>query len=174
MQPFRPSLPPPEGFFDNRRQDAKARNALQEFNRSLAEEERATHQKQLEELEAQYEAGQQAAAAWTRMREMGELRDMAAAQERLEAIRVRLEAHRAARSGGGAAPTPAADAAPASSDDSDDDAEAALTIFNWRQKVSRGGRTATPAPQVPSLSGAVGNALNEGDEGAGSGDEGTV
>eukprot|EP00668_Euglena_longa_P033274 GGOE01042816.1.p1 GENE.GGOE01042816.1~~GGOE01042816.1.p1 ORF type:complete len:302 (-),score=76.56 GGOE01042816.1:127-1032(-) len=157
----------PEGFFDNRLQDAKARNVLQEYNQKLAEDERTAQQKKVEEVEAQYEAGQRAAASWTMVRELDELQGMAAAQERLEAIRVRLETHRTSRNSGSTA-VPVQGTHTTSSDDSEDDVDTVLAMYDWRQKVSRKQGIAAPFSTHPPTT-AVGN--SQGGEGADSGDD---
>jgi len=101
-RPPKPGAAVPEGFFDDQKQDAKARNAMQEYQTRMRDEMAALQLKISEELEAQYEEHQQASATLTMVREMGELQDMAAAHER----QLRCPPPRSSRRRGAAAPPP--------------------------------------------------------------------
>lgn len=170
-RPPKPGAAVPEGFFDDQKQDAKARNAMQEYQTRMRDEMAALQLKISEELEAQYEEHQQASATLTMVREMGELQDMAAAHERLEALRLRLEEFQKAR-GSRPAAEPAVDAG---GSESGSDVEAELEAYDWRLKASVGRptRSTEPAARVVEVNGAVIPAplKEEGEEEDSDGDE---
>ena len=129
----------PEGFYDDQRKDAKARNAAQEFNQRMHQELEKLQHELSQEAEVQYEKDQQSARTWNMSREMDECMNMAQAHERLESVRLRLEQYRAhgAQPHGTVGLCGVDATAHSDSDSGSDTAEDGLDIYGWRMKGVR-------------------------------------